>query len=310
MKEDLKKVKLVAVGSGAGNVASHMRHKKGPAIPDVHIDTERGPLEKSGALETLLLGDNGMGSGGRPDIARKAAEANKDRIRQALANADIVFITSCLGGGTGSGAVPVVAQLAQEMGIYTIGVVTTPFTWEGARRMEHAKAAIAEIEKEAHALLILANDRIEAMMGEDTELGDAFTITNDTLKDTVSGILEIIGNEIQLDLEDVKEVLQSFQQIAVASTTLSGPDRAQRAVDEVLASPLLANVEWAKVQSALIWVSGSKESLKLSESRIIMTAISEKMIEEASIASSMSYNEDLGDAICVKVIVGFASAEK
>jgi len=297
-------IKVIGVGGGGGNAVEHMIKSGVQGVEFVCINTDVQALAKNAADYSIQLGGNGLGAGAKPEVAREAAEAAETEIRQALQGAHMVFITAGFGGGTGTGAAPVVARIAKEMNILTVGVITKPFTWEGPRRMRYANAAVQEMEKEVHSQLVLLNSKLEPELGEDVKQHEAFAKINDVLRLAVGGICDIIygKGEVNADFEDVRTVMSEPGRAMMGTGTATGPDRARIAAEQAIACPLLEGVDLTGAKGILVLVSASKETLKLAESRIAMTTVSEQASDDANIIYGLSYDEGLGDTIRVTVI--------
>jgi len=300
---------VVVIGGGAGNVLEHMQRNELQGVRFVHIDAAREALENSGAQDTLLLGDTGLGSGGNPEIARKAAEATRSAIHESLLGVTTAFIVTCLGGGTGSGAAPVVASIARKMGIRTLVVATKPFSWEGKARMQRADAAVAELQKNANALLLLSNEKLA---DEEAEVSTVFTAINDAILNTVNGILTLIGSspELGVDWQDLVTSLDSPGDIAIGTGSAVGANRARIAAEQALAGLLFKNVDLSSAKSILISIYARKDGLQLSESRTVMDVLCEKSAEDASTIFDISFDENLGDTLRVTVLATGLSANK
>jgi len=297
-------IKVIGVGGGGGNAVEHMIKSGVQGVEFVCVNTDVQALAKNAADHSIQLGSNGLGAGAKPEVAREAAEAAETEIRQALQGAQMVFITAGFGGGTGTGAAPVIARIAKEMNILTVGVITKPFTWEGPRRMRYANAAVQEMEQEVHSQLVLLNSKLEPELGEDVKQHEAFAKINDVLKFAVGGICDIIYNrgEVNADFEDVRTVMSEPGRAMMGTGTATGPDRARIATEQAIACPLLEGVDLTGAKGILVLLSSTKENLKLSESRIAMTTVGEQASEDAHIIYGLSYDESLGETIRVTVI--------
>jgi len=305
-------IKVIGVGGGGGNAIEHMIKCGVQGVEFVCINTDVQALLKNGGDHSIQLGGNGLGAGAKPEVARDAAEAAEDQIRQILTGAHMVFITAGFGGGTGTGAAPVIARIAKEMGILTVGVITKPFTWEGPRRMRYANAALQEMEKNVHCQLVILNSKLEPVLGEDVMQHEAFAQINDVLKHAVGGICDVIYDrgEVNADFEDVRTVMSEPGRAMMGTGTATGPDRARIATEQAIACPLLEGVDLTGAKGILVLLAASRDTLKLAESRIAMDTVSERASEEAHIIYGLSYNESLGETIRVTVIAtGLANAE-
>jgi cell division protein FtsZ len=203
------RIKVVGVGGGGGNAVEHMISQGVTGVEFVTANTDAQALNRSSAHHLIQLGDNGLGAGGKPERGQAAAEEAVDRVREALDGAHMVFITAGMGGGTGTGAAPVVARVAKDMGILTVGVVTKPFDFEGPRRMKQADSGAAELEANVDSLIVVLNEKLLEVLGDDVTQDQAFAHANDVLKNAVGGISDIIHMHglVNVDFEDVKTVM-------------------------------------------------------------------------------------------------------
>ena len=205
-------IKVIGVGGGGGNAVDHMIERSVQGVEFITANTDAQALLRSRAHRTIHLGGSGLGAGSKPDKGRDAAEAAVEDIRAAIEGAHMLFITAGMGGGTGTGASPVIARVAKEMGILTVGVVTKPFEWEGGRRMQNADAGLAELEANVDSLIVVLNEKLLDVLGDDISQDEAFAHANDVLKNAVGGIAEIINEygHVNVDFEDVRTVSPSW----------------------------------------------------------------------------------------------------
>jgi cell division protein FtsZ len=253
----------------------------------------------------VQLGQTGLGAGSKPDKGREAAEAAEADIRSAIEGAHMLFITAGMGGGTGTGAAPVIAKIAKDMGILTVGVVTKPFDFEGKRRMANADEGMKELEANVDSLIVVLNEKLlELPGGEDMTQDEAFSHANDVLKNAVGGIAEIINvpGHVNVDFEDVRTVMGEPGKAMMGTAAASGPDRARIAAEQAVACPLLEGVDLKGARGVLVLISAAKGSLKLAESRQAMNTIRECASEEAHVIYGTAYDESLGDQIRVTVV--------
>ncbi|MBA4004879.1 MAG: cell division protein FtsZ, partial [Delftia sp.] len=202
-------IKVIGVGGGGGNAVEHMIARNVQGVEFVCANTDAQALLRSSAHRTIQLGGSGLGAGSKPDKGREAAEMAEDDIRTAIEGAHMLFITAGMGGGTGTGAAPVIARVAKEMGILTVGVVTKPFEWEGGRRMANADSGLNELEANVDSLIVVLNEKLLDVLGDDISQDEAFAHANDVLKNAVGGIAEIINEygQVNVDFEDVRTVM-------------------------------------------------------------------------------------------------------
>ena len=297
-------IKVIGVGGGGSNAVEHMigRHVQG--IEFICANTDAQALQRSAAHRTIQLGTSGLGAGAKPDKGREAAEAAIDDIRASIDGAHMLFITAGMGGGTGTGAAPVIARVAKEMGILTVGVVTKPFDWEGGRRMQNADAGLAELEANVDSLIVVLNEKLLEVLGDDITQDEAFAHANDVLKNAVGGISEIINEfgQVNVDFQDVCTIMSEPGKAMMGTATASGPDRARIAAEQAIACPLLEGVDLSGAKGVLVLVTASKSSLKLSESRLAMTTINAYASTDAHVIFGAAYDENLGDEIRVTVL--------
>jgi len=273
----LAKIKVVGVGGGGGNVISRMKDDFFRGVDFIAINTDAQDLEYCNAKKKIHIGKNltkGLGTGMNPELGRQAAEETRSEIIENLKGADLIFITAGLGGGTGSGAAPIVAEVAKELGVLTVAVVTKPFSFEGAQRARIAQDAFIKLKDKVDTLIVVPNDRIFNVIDKDTPLMKAFEVVDDVLREAVLGIADLIAMPgiINVDFADVKAIMQEAGTAIVGIGTASGPERAQNAVNQAINSPLLEiSIEGAK--GVLFGVFGSRD-LKMSEINEIAKTIS------------------------------------
>jgi len=297
-------IKVMGVGGGGSNAVEHMIQSQVQGVEFICANTDAQALHKSSAHRLIQLGQSGLGAGSKPEKGRIAAEMAEPDIRAAIEGAHMIFITAGMGGGTGTGAAPLIAKLAKEMGILTVGVVTKPFEWEGARRMENADAGLAELEANVDSLIVVLNDKLLEVMGDDVTQDEAFGEANDVLKNAVGGIAEIINVEamVNVDFEDVRTVMGEQGKAMMGTAIASGQDRARIAAEQAVACPLLEGVDMRGARGVLVLISAAKGALKLSESRVAMNTIRAFAAPDAHVIYGTAYDESLGDAIRVTVV--------
>src|SRR2546426_7930090 len=268
-------IKVIGVGGGGGNAVEHMIARNVQGVEFVCANTDAQALLRSSAHRTIQLGGSGLGAGSKPDKGREAAEMAEDDIRTAIEGAHMLFITAGMGGGTGTGAAPVIARVAKEMGILTVGVVTKPFEFEGGRRMTNADLGLAELEANVDSLIVILNEKLLEVLGDDITQDQAFAHANDVLKNAVGGISDIIHMPglVNVDFEDVKTVMSEPGKAMMGTAIASGPDRATKAADLAVACPLLEGIDLSGARGVLVLIAASKATFKLSESRNAMNTI-------------------------------------
>ena len=297
-------IKVIGVGGGGGNAVEHMIRCGVQGVEFICANTDAQALRASSAHKVIQLGHSGLGAGSKPERGREAAEAAVDHIRDALQGCNMLFITAGMGGGTGTGAAPVVARVAREMGILTVGVVTKPFEWEGGKRMGHANAGLAELEANVDSLIIVLNEKLIEVLGEDISQDEAFAFANDVLRNSVGGIAEIINVEalVNVDFEDVRTVMSEQGKAMMGTAKASGPDRARIAAEQAVACPLLEGVDMSGAKGVLVLITAAKGGLKLSESRKAMDTIRAYASSDAQVIYGTAYDDSLGDEIRVTVV--------
>ena len=297
-------IKVIGVGGGGSNAVEHMiaRHVQG--VEFVSANTDAQALNRSSAHRIIQLGQSGLGAGSRPEKGRDAAEAAIDDIRAAIQGAHMLFITAGMGGGTGTGAAPVIARVAKEMGILTVGVVTKPFDWEGNRRMQNADNGLAELESNVDSLIVVLNEKLLDVLGDEVTQDEAFAHANDVLRNAVGGIAEIINEygQVNVDFEDVRTVMGEPGKAMMGTATASGPDRARIAAEQAVACPLLEGIDLSGAKGVLVLVTAAKGSLKLSESRLAMSTINAYASPDAHVIYGAAYDDSLGEEIRVTVV--------
>ena len=306
-------IKVIGVGGGGGNAVDHMINRGVQGVEFICANTDAQALNRSKAHTLLQLGHTGLGAGSRPEAGKASAEEAVDRIKSSLEGAHMVFITAGMGGGTGTGAAPVIARLAKDMGILTVGVVTKPFDFEGPRRMKQADVGLNELEANVDSLIVVLNEKLLEVLGDDVTQEEAFAEANDVLRNAVGGISDIIHipGLVNVDFEDVKTVMREPGTAMMGTATASGPDRATKAAEAAVACPLLEGVDLSGARGVLVLIAASKQNFKLSESRNAMTTIRRYAADEAHVIYGTAYDESLGDALRVTVIAtGLASAGK
>ncbi|MET3495709.1 cell division protein FtsZ [Variovorax boronicumulans] len=297
-------IKVIGVGGGGGNAVAHMMERGVQGVQFVCANTDAQALTRSSANKIIQLGTSGLGAGSKPDKGREAAEAAVDEIRAAIDGAHMLFITAGMGGGTGTGAAPVIARIAKEMGILTVGVVTKPFDWEGGRRMKNADDGLAELEANVDSLIVVLNEKLLDVLGDDITQDEAFAHANDVLKNAVGGISEIINEYggVNVDFEDVRTVMGEPGKAMMGTAAAAGPDRARIAAEQAVACPLLEGIDLSGAKGVLVLVTASKGSLKLNESKLAMNTIRAYASPDAHVIYGAAYDESLGDEMRVTVV--------
>ncbi len=305
-------IKVIGVGGGGGNAVEHMIAQGVSGVEFICANTDAQALNRSKADQLLQLGTSGLGAGAKPEMGRVAAEEAEARIRESITGANMLFITAGMGGGTGTGAAPVIARVAKEMGILTVGVVTKPFEFEGTRRSKAADAGLAELEANVDSLIVVLNDKLLDVLGDDITQDQAFAHANDVLKNAVGGISDIIHipGLVNVDFEDVKTVMSEPGKAMMGTAQAGGPDRASKAAELAVACPLLEGIDLSGARGVLVLIAASKATFKLAESRNAMNAIKRYASEDAHIIYGTAYDESLGDQLRVTVIATGLSSQR
>ncbi|GAB3493103.1 cell division protein FtsZ [Curvibacter fontanus] len=297
-------IKVIGVGGGGGNAVEHMIQREVQGVEFICANTDAQALSRSSAHKVIQLGGSGLGAGSKPEKGREAAEAAVEDVRAAIEGAHMLFITAGMGGGTGTGAAPVIARVAKEMGILTVGVVTKPFDFEGGRRMTNADAGLVELEANVDSLIVVLNEKLMEVLGDDVSQEAAFAHANDVLKNAVGGIAEIINvpGEINVDFEDVRTVMGEPGKAMMGTAVASGPDRARIAAEQAVACPLLEGIDLSGAKGVLVLISAAKGSLKLKESRLAMDTIRAYSSSDAHVIYGTAYDDSLADNIRITVV--------
>ncbi|NBW77829.1 MAG: cell division protein FtsZ [Betaproteobacteria bacterium] len=297
-------IKVIGVGGGGGNAVEHMIVSEVQGVEFICANTDAQALSRSSAHKVVQLGGGGLGAGSKPEKGREAAEMAVEQIREAIDGAHMLFITAGMGGGTGTGAAPVIARVAKDMGILTVGVVTKPFDWEGGRRMTNADAGLAELEANVDSLIVVLNEKLQEVLGDDITQDEAFASANDVLKNAVGGIAEIINvpGHVNVDFEDVRTVMGEPGKAMMGTALANGPDRARIAAEQAVACPLLEGIDLSGARGVLVLISAAKGSLKLSESKLAMNTIRAYASADAHVIYGTAYDDALSDQIRVTVV--------
>ena len=294
-------IKVVGVGGGGGNAVEHMIERGAQGIEFIAINTDYTALSHSRAHATLQIGKTGLGAGARPEVGEQAAIEAKDRIRELLQGANLVFITAGMGGGTGTGAAPVVAQIAREMGILTVAVVTKPFSYEGALRMQRAEEGLVKLKQCVDSQIVILNDKLEDELGEDASVSECFAAADDK---ACAGITEIIQTPglIGVDFEDLRTVMSERGTAMMGSAIASGPDRARIAAENAVACPLLEGVTLNGARGVLVYITASEETMKMKETKTVMNIITNFTAKGAQVIYGSAYDDSMGDSMRVTVV--------
>jgi len=303
-------IKVIGVGGGGGNAVAHMCNSGMAGIDFIFANTDSQDLSKREDCQRIQLGQTGQGAGSKPAVGRQLTQEAEEPIREAIAGANMLFITAGMGGGTGTGGAPVIARVAREMGVLTVAIVTKPFDFEGGLRTRHADEGLQELEANVDALIVVQNDKLLEVYGDDITMEAAFEHADDILKNAVRGISDIINvkGHMNVDFADVRTVMNYPGKALMGIGSAEGADRAKAAVQEAIACPLLEGVDLKQLKGALIVISASR--LKLSETRIISEAVQALAMPDAVIKVGTVNDESLGDKLSVTVVAtGLGGAE-
>ena len=297
-------IKVIGVGGAGGNAVNHMIEKGVGMVEFIAVNTDAQVLARNQARNQIQIGTSGLGAGAKPEAAKAVALAERDRLEEAIAGSQMVFITAGMGGGTGTGAAPVLAEIARSLGILTVAVVTKPFAWEGSKRLKIADAGIDELAPNVDSLIVILNDKLEEVLGEDVTQVEAFAAADNVLCGAVSGIVDIIHHKglVNVDFQDVRTVMLEQGMAMMGSASASGIDRARLAAEQAIACPLLEGVNLAGARGVLVNITASEASLKLRETKEVMNTIRAFAAEDATIIYGGVYDEEVGDELRVTVI--------
>ncbi len=307
-------IKVIGVGGGGNNVVNRMVRTGTKGVDFIAVNTDKQALSVSSATYKIQIGEkltNGQGAGSDPEVGRKSAEENRNQISKALEDADMVFITAGMGGGTGTGAAPIVADIAKELGILTVGVVTKPFRFEGMRRMKQAEGGINELRNKVDSLVIIPNERLKLATDQKITMLNAFEIADDVLQQAVQSISDLIKNTgfINLDFADVSAVMKDAGRAHMGVGRAAGKSKAEEAAKMAISSPLLeTSINGAK--GVLINVTGSMD-IGLEEVETAANLVQEAAHPEANIIFGAAFDDTLEDELRVTVIAtGFDEKEE
>lgn len=305
MEEEIVQIKVIGVGGGGGNAVNRMIDSGVKCVEFICINTDRQALMRSKATHKIQIGEKitrGKGAGSKPEIGQRAAEESRDEIVAVLKGADMVFITAGMGGGTGTGAAPVVAQIAREMGILTIGIVTKPFSFEGQKRMAQAEQGISELREQVDSLVVIPNERLKLASQQRITLMNAFIVADDVLRQGVQSISDLIvlPGLVNLDFADVTATMKDAGYAHMGVGRAQGKDKAETAANMAISSPLLETaINGAK--GVIINVTASPD-IGLDEIEIASSLIAQQADENANIIWGAAFDESMDDEISVTVI--------
>ncbi len=305
--EHQAKIKVIGVGGAGGNAVKNMISKGLKGVEFIVANTDYRVLDLSPAPIKIQLGKEltkGLGAGGNPEVGKEAALEAEDEIREALAGADMVFITAGLGGGTGTGAAPIVARISKELGALTVAVVTKPFSFEGKPRAKVAQKGLEELRREVDTIITIPNDRLRALASPKAKLLDMFRQADDVLYYAVRGISDLIlfPGYVNLDFADVRAVMSEMGMALMGTGVASGENRAEEAAQMAISSPLLDDVSIAGARGVLLNITASAETLTMEETEYISELVSKEAHEEAKIFWGVVFDEEAGEELRVTVV--------
>jgi len=299
-------IKVIGVGGGGGNAVQHMVEANIDGVEFICANTDSQALKNMSARTTLQIGADitkGLGAGANPDVGRQAAQEDRDRVAEVIEGTDMLFITAGMGGGTGTGAAPVVAEVAKELGILTVAVVTKPFTFEGSRRLHVAHNGIKELSQHVDSLITIPNEKLQLVLGKQISLLEAFRSANDVLLGAVQGIAELITRPglINVDFADVRTVMSEMGMAMMGSGTAKGEDRAREAAEAAVASPLLEDIDLMGANGILVNVTAGMD-MAIGEFEEVGNTVKEFASENATVVVGTVIDPDMRDELRVTVV--------
>ncbi|WP_198266310.1 cell division protein FtsZ [sulfur-oxidizing endosymbiont of Gigantopelta aegis] len=308
-------IKVMGVGGGGGNAVEHMANSNLDGVDFICANTDAQALANSSARTVLQIGNEmtkGLGAGANPSVGREAAIEDRERIMEAIAGTDMLFITAGMGGGTGTGAAPIVAELAKEMGILTVAVVTKPFPWEGPRRMKQAEDGITELREYVDSLITIPNEKLQAVLGKGTTLLDAFKEANNVLLNAVQGIAELITRPglINVDFADVRTVMSEMGMAMMGTGSATGEDRATDAAERAISSPLLEDVDLSGAKGILVNVTAGMD-MSIGEFEDVGNSIKSFAADNATVVVGTVIDPEMNGEMRVTVVatgIGMSAA--
>ncbi|MBL1320320.1 MAG: cell division protein FtsZ [Methylophaga sp.] len=307
-------IKVIGVGGGGGNALEHMVENEIEGVDFICANTDAQALRKSSATTQLQLGTDitkGLGAGANPDVGRQAALEDRERIMEVISGADMIFIAAGMGGGTGTGAAPVVAQVAKEMGILTVAVVTKPFPFEGAKRLKIANAGIEELGQHVDSLITIPNEKLIAVLGKEMSLLNAFKAANDVLLGAVQGIAELITREgmINVDFADVRTVMSEMGMAMMGTGKATGENRGIEAARHAVSSPLLEDVDLSGARGVLVNITAGLD-MTIQEFEDVGNTIKDFASDDATVVVGTVIDPEMTDELRVTVVATGLGAEK
>ncbi len=307
-------IKVVGVGGGGGNAVEHMVRESIEGVEFITINTDAQALRKSSVSEVIQIGSDitkGLGAGANPQVGRDSALEDREKIKEMLDGADMVFVAAGMGGGTGTGAAPVIAEIAKELDVLTVAVVTKPFGFEGKKRMAFAEQGITELSKHVDSLITIPNEKLLKVYGRNVTLLEAFGYANDVLKDAVQGIAELITRPgmINVDFADVRTVMSEMGQAMMGSGVAKGEDRAEEAAEAAISHSLLEDIDLAGARGVLVNITAGMD-MRLDEFEIVGNTVKAFASDNATVVIGTSLDPDMSDEFRVTVVATGIGNEK
>ncbi|SJN55824.1 cell division protein FtsZ [Vibrio ruber] len=307
-------IKVVGVGGGGGNAVEHMVRESIEGVEFISVNTDAQALRKTSVSTVIQIGGDitkGLGAGANPQVGRDAALEDKEKIKESLTGADMVFIAAGMGGGTGTGAAPVIAEVAKELGVLTVAVVTKPFSFEGKKRLAFAEQGIEELSKHVDSLITIPNEKLLKVLGRGITLLEAFASANDVLKNAVQGIAELITRPgmINVDFADVRTVMSEMGHAMMGSGVAKGEDRAEEAAEMAISSPLLEDIDLAGARGVLVNITAGLD-MRLDEFETVGNTVKAFASDNATVVIGTSLDPDMADEIRVTVVATGIGNEK
>lgn len=301
------KIKVIGVGGGGGNAIEHMMAEHIEGVEFICANTDAQALSRTSARTILQLGEEitkGLGAGANPEVGRQAAEENRDKVREMLEGTDMVFITAGMGGGTGTGAAPIIAKVAKELGILTVAVVTKPFAFEGRKRMDIADHGIEQLSEYVDSLITIPNNKLLTVLGKNISLLNAFKAANNVLLGAVQGIADLITRPglINVDFADVRTVMSEMGMAMMGTGVSSGENRAREAAEAAIASPLLEDIDFSGARGVLVNITAGMD-MSIGEFEAVGEAIKSFASENATVVVGTVIDPEMSDELRVTVVV-------
>ncbi|MEH6530175.1 MAG: cell division protein FtsZ [Photobacterium frigidiphilum] len=299
-------IKVIGVGGGGGNAVDHMVRESIEGVQFISVNTDAQALRKTSVSTVIQIGGDitkGLGAGANPQVGRDSALEDREAIKAELEGSDMIFIAAGMGGGTGTGAAPIIAEVAKELGILTVAVVTKPFSFEGKKRMAFAEQGIEELSKHVDSLITIPNEKLLKVLGRGITLLDAFAKANDVLKNAVQGIAELITRPgmINVDFADVRTVMSEMGHAMMGSGVATGDDRAEEAAEMAISSPLLEDIDLAGARGVLVNITAGLD-MRLDEFETVGNTVKAFASDNATVVIGTSLDPDMSDELRVTVV--------